>query len=113
MKTLELTFREQDADNFNRIKSGEKLIETRAGSPEYLEISSGDELVITCGTDTITKLVKEVYHFASLHDLIEKIGIEEILPAETTPEEAIAKWNSFPGYPERIQEFGIIAWALE
>jgi ASC-1-like (ASCH) protein len=112
MKTLNLIFREQDKDSFNRIKNGEKLYETRAGLPEYLGISAGDELIITCGTDTITKTVKEALHFKTQEELLEKISVEDIMPAGTTNEELIARWNSFPNYPERIKQYGIIAWKL-
>lgn len=113
MQTLKLIFREVDRDSFERIKCGEKTIETRAGLPEYNSITSGDQLNISCGVDIITKAVAEAWHFNSVEELMDKIDISEIMEAGTTKEEAIAKWNSFPGYPERIKEFGIIAWKLK
>ncbi len=113
MKTLNLIFREVDIASFDRIKRGEKTIETRAGLPEYNEIVAGDVLNISCGEDTITKTVADVMHFKSVEELIDTIGLSEIMVAGTTREEAIARWNSFPGYPERIAEYGIIAWRLQ
>jgi ASC-1-like (ASCH) protein len=113
MKTHHIIFREQDKNSFDRISRGEKIYETRAGSNEYLEVSTGDELIITCGTDTITKTVAEALHFASGEELLQKISVEEIMPKGTTNEQIIESWNSFPSYPERIQEFGIIAWKLK
>lgn len=113
MKTLNLIFREVDEDNFDRIKSGEKTIETRAGLPEYNEIRAGDQINISCGDDTIIKTVVEALHFSNVEELIDTIGIKEIMPDGTTREDAIAKWNSFPRYPERIAKHGIIAWRLK
>ncbi len=113
MKTLSLVFREIDKSSFDRIKNGEKTIETRAGLPEYNVIEPGDELKINCGEDEINKKVVEVNHFSSLEELIDKIGLEDIMAAGTTRDEAVARWNSFPGYPERISKYGIIAWRLK
>ena len=113
MKTLNLIFREVDRATFEHIKNGEKTIETRAGLPEYNGIEAGDQLIISCGNDTITKTVKEALHFASIEELLNKISPEEIMPAGTTREQAREKWNSFPGYPERIKKDGIIAWRLK
>ena len=113
MKTLNLIFRDVDRATFERIKQGEKTIETRAGLPEYNEIEAGDQLIISCGEDTITKTVTEALHFNSVEELLESISPEEIMPAGTTREQAIARWNSFPGYPERIARDGIIAWRLK
>lgn len=112
MKTLNLIFRETDKDNFDRIKSGEKLIETRAGLPEYLQITDGDTLLFSCGENTTSKIVSKTHHFQNIAELIAEIGIEQIMPAGTSEIEAITKWNSFPGYPERIEQYGIIAWEL-
>ena len=108
MKTYNLIFREIDRNTFERIKRGEKKIETRAGLPEYNEIESGDQLIISCGDETVTKTVVEAIHFASVKELLNKVSPEEIMPSGTTREQAIKKWNSFPGYPERIQKYGII-----
>ncbi len=113
MKTLDLIFREVDRDKFERIVSGEKTIETRAGSPEYLSVAAGDTLNISCGNDSINKTVTEVFHFKTIEELLNTIEIGEILPAGTTREQAIELWNSFPGYPERIRQYGIIAWRLK
>lgn len=113
MKTHKIIFREQDKDSFDRIASGEKIYETRAGSPEYLKVSTGDDLVISCGTDTITKTVTEALHFATGEELLQNISVEAVCPKGTTNEQLLEKWNSFPNYQERIKEFGIIAWKLK
>jgi ASC-1-like (ASCH) protein len=113
MKTLNLIFREVDRATFERIKRGEKTIETRAGLPEYNSIKAGDQLNISCGNDTITKTVTEAIHFKSVEELLKEISPEEIMPKGTTREQAIERWNSFPGYPERIKKDGIIAWRLK
>ena len=80
--------------------------------PEYLDLSSGDNLIISCGADTITKTILEAHHFKNIDELLQKISLDDIMQQGTTREQAIEKWNSFPGYPERIAKYGIIAWKL-
>ncbi len=108
-----LSFREVDKPTFDRIERGEKTIETRAGMPEYLKFKVGDVLDISCGENHISKTIEEVLRFDSPEQLLEKFSPDEIMPEGTTKEEAIAKWNSFPNYPERIKHYGIIAWRLK
>lgn len=43
--THKLPFREEDRKTFEFIKENRKMIETRAGSPEYLAIKEGDDIV--------------------------------------------------------------------
>ncbi len=113
MKTLDLIFREQDRSTFERIQRGDKTIETRAGLPEYLIVEDGDQLNISCGTDHLTKTVVKALHFKTIEELLQKFSPEDIMPAGTTREQVIAKWNSFPNYPERIKKYGIIVWKLK
>ena len=109
----QIIFREVDKATFERIKRGEKTIETRAGLPEYLQVNTGDQLEISCGEEQIIKIVDEALHFNSVEELLNLIEPEEIMPVGTTREQAIARWNSFPNYPERIAKYGIIAWKLK
>lgn len=112
MGTLNLIFREVDRNHFDRIVSGNKTIEVRAGSPEYNKIKAGDEITISCGKDKITKSIKEVLWFKNTPELLNNINKKEVWTENVTDEQAEDMLNSFPNYPDRIKEYGLLAWKL-
>ena len=113
MKSHTITFREQDKNNFDAIKSGEKTIESRAGTGKYKEIEVGDEIVFECAGETLSKTVKKIYHWASVEQMIEEVPLKSVIPWVKTVEEAKAVYASFPSYEEKIKEFGILGFELE
>jgi ASC-1-like (ASCH) protein len=110
--TYTLPFLEADRTTFEFIQHGIKKIETRAGSPEYLKIKEGDTLVFTCGEDSVTRTVKKVSHAESEEHLFFMFKTEQINPQALSYDELRQKYASFPGYPERIKEYGILAFHL-
>lgn len=108
MKTHTLFFHPEDYHNFEYIRSGEKQIETRAGSEEYNKMTAGDTIVFACGEDEIIKTIKEIKHFDSVEDLLHSIPYTEIMPWVNSVEEAKKTWMSYPNYPDRISKFGIL-----
>jgi len=113
MKKHLLRIRQKDKLVFDAIKSGEKSIETRAGSVRYGRIESGDMLVFICGKEKLEKKVRKVAHFASIDDLMEAIDFKEIMPFVDSLDQAKKLYYSFPNYKERLKEFGILAFKLE
>ncbi len=109
MKTHTLFFHPEDHHNFEYIRSGEKQIETRAGSEAYNQISTGDTIVFACGEEEIIKVVRLIKHFQSIDELLKEIPFSDIMPWINSEEEAKATWLSFPNYPQRISKFGILA----
>lgn len=104
--------REVDRPIFEDIKSGVKNIETRAGGPKYKNIKAGDEAVFKCGSDKITKKIKEVSTFKSVKLLVKKYGVKPIAPWLETEKDLEKLYYGFPGYRERIVKYGIIAMEL-
>ncbi len=113
MASVSVKFRAVDRDGFEAIRSGFKPIETRAASPKYRNVVAGDSLVITCVKDKFTKRVKSVRHFPSLDSMFAELEIKKIDPFSSTVEEAKRRYDSFPGYKQKLAEFGIIAFELE
>lgn len=113
MKTYHLKFKAVDVDNFNQIKDGSKLFETRAGSPNYKDIAVGDKLIISCGKRKLTKTVAKVHKFRTLGALLKSIPLKKIMPDVKSVKEAREIWYSYTGYKERIKQYGIIAWKLK
>lgn len=112
MNTYTLRFRSVDRDNFNEIKNGVKTVGTRAASTRYGDIQKGDELVIVCGKERITKKVKRVRHFKSIGSMFKAISLKKIMPWVKSIAEARKIYYSYPGYKEKIEKFGLVALEL-
>lgn len=113
MKKIVIRFRAVNKDIFEAIMSGKKKIETRAATSKYGNIKSKDMVVLVCGSKKIEKKVKKTEHFSSIGAILKKYKPETINPKTHTAKEARDMWNSFPGYEEKIKEFGLIAITLE
>ncbi|MFC1656655.1 ASCH domain-containing protein [Patescibacteria group bacterium] len=107
-----LPIRKEDKLFFNAIKDGLKKIETRAGSPAYLKIKENDILVFACSGKKIRKKIKTIHHFKSVEQLLNKFNFKDIMPLVSSKKEAIKTWYTFPGYKERLEKYGILAFVL-
>ncbi len=113
MKNYTLRFRAVDTSNFDDLEVGVKSIETRAGSKRYCQVNTGDQLTIVCGKERLIKIVKKAHYFKTLGALLKTLPLKKIMPHLNTDAEARKQWNSYPGYKDRIKEFGIVAWELK
>ncbi len=107
-----LTFLPADRPTFDLLKNGEKKLETRAGSPEYLKIRIGDNIEFSCGDDKFIKQVKKVARYKNLDELFAAYQPQEIMPGVFSCDEIRKIYASFPGYEQRIKEFGILVFEL-
>ena len=112
MEKINLRFREVDRNIFNFIKNGTKTVETRAGTVKFRDIKAGDILVCVCGEDKLEKVIKKATIFKTIPELLKHYDVKSIMPSLSTAEEAIKQWYSFPGYKEKIEEFGLIAFEI-
>ncbi len=112
-KTITLRFAKQNKETWHFIKSGKKKVETRAATVKYKNIKAGDILVLSCDGKKFKKKIKKVTHFKTINSLLKVYKAQTINPLLKTKEEMIARWYSFPGYKEKIKEFGILAFELE
>src|SRR3989338_5001736 len=108
MRRLILRFRAINRNIFEAIKDGNKKIETRAATPKYSKIKTGDELTFICGKSRFTKKVKTVGIFRNIDQLIKNYRIKDINPFCKNKLELIKMYYSFPGYREKIKKFGLI-----
>ena len=108
-----LRIRQVDKDIFKLIKSGQKKIETRAATPKFQKIKAGDRVEFVCDNKKLVKKVKKVLLFEGIKNLLKKYKVGEIVPGLNTFAELEKRYHSFPGYKEKIKEFGIISFELE
>jgi ASC-1-like (ASCH) protein len=91
------------------LQDGRKRIETRAATKKYQNIKTGEMLTFSCDGERFEKEVSKITHFASIGALFKIYKPTDINPTIKTKDDLIKKWYSFPGYDEKIKEFGIIA----
>lgn len=108
-----LPFIQANRRAFELIREGKKKIETRAGNPEYLQIREGDSIEFSCGDEKIIKRVKKISHYSNLDDLFATYKPDEIDPEVFSHEELKKMYATFPGYEQRIKQYGILAFELE
>lgn len=116
MKSWVLRIRKADKVIFDRIKNGEKTIETRLmNAPEsrkyYGNMKIGDRLVILCDGNRIEKYVKEFRIYKDFNKYLASEDLENILGKGTTKESARKVHYSFGR--ERLGKYGIIAIDLK
>jgi len=107
-----LRFAAANKKTFDAIKSGAKTVETRAGTLRYLPIKAGDVLVCVCGTNRLEKTVKKVTHVKSISALLKKYDPGVINPGVTDLKGMEKMYYSYPGYKEKIEQYGILAFEL-
>ncbi len=113
MKKHILKIRGTDKFVFDSIKKGEKTIETRAATPRYRKIETGDVLVFSCAGEKLEREVKKVSLFKNVDDMAGKIDYKKVQPFSGSLDEVKKVYYSFPGYREKIKGFGLIAFDLE
>jgi ASC-1-like (ASCH) protein len=76
-------------------------------------VQAGDTLILVCDGKKITKRVHKVTHFKTITALLKKYNSELINPGVTELKEMKNMYYSYPGYQEKIAQFGILAFELE
>lgn len=116
MKSWVLRIRKTDRVIFDRIKNGEKTIETRPMNPlesskYYGKMEAGDKLVILCDGQRLEKTVKATRIYVDFEKYLDTEDLENILGEGTTKEDARKVHYSFG--KERLNDYGIIAIDME
>ncbi|TSC69468.1 MAG: hypothetical protein G01um101456_149 [Parcubacteria group bacterium Gr01-1014_56] len=113
MKARVLEFREVDREGFEDVRSGLKVIETRAAKSKYQIITEGDNLEFVCGDDTFTKKVLKKYYWPSIDAMLAEIPFKKIMPRIESVEEMKKIYASYPNYDKEIPQFGLLGFELE
>ncbi|MEK7560267.1 MAG: ASCH domain-containing protein [Patescibacteria group bacterium] len=113
MKKYTLRFRAVNKDIFLDIKSGKKVVETRAATKKYKDIAAGDTIVLVCGKEQFEKKVKKAKIFKNIKALIKAYPIKKIMPHLSSEKELQEAYYSYPDYKEKIRKDGLIALELK
>ncbi|MFH1146032.1 MAG: hypothetical protein V1707_03675 [bacterium] len=112
-KQHKLVFLEADRANFDAIKSGKKKLETRAAVSKYRQIKAGDGITFICGRSKFKKRVVRAAVFKTITAMLKKYKVVEINPQVRTAKELQQMYLSYPRYPEKLKQYGLIVWELE
>lgn len=110
---MRLVFNKQNKDIFIAIRDGIKKVETRAATSKYQNIKNGDSLTFSCDGEIFYRKISKVTYFKSIKLMLEVYKPEEINPNIFTNKEIMTMYASFPGYEEKIKEFGLVALLLD
>ena len=107
-----LRFRKINKDTFDFIKKGVKKVETRAATKRYKNINKGDTLIFVCGKGYFSRKIRQVKHFKSIDALARTYPVKKVMPQEKTLSGMKKKYYSFPGYRQKINQFGLLAFEV-
>jgi ASC-1-like (ASCH) protein len=105
------------------IRSGDKTLEVRLGTPRFLTVQEGDLLdvredfwyegkVLESLSHALTLRVTQVLYFESLDELFGAVDFQNAVPAAKTANEAIAAYR--PYYTiEDERTYGVVAFTIE
>lgn len=101
---------------YKLLVAGKKTIEGRVPDPakpdkDYSRMDIGDKIIFSnLETKETTKVtVKYVKHYQTIENYLTMEGLRRTLPNVKTLEEGVKLFESFPGYKERAEKFGIYA----
>jgi ASC-1-like (ASCH) protein len=113
MRNWNIRFRAIDRERFEEVRSGRKSVETRAATIKYQPIIEGDTMTFVCGKEHFTLSVKKKNHFQSPKALFKTIPLKKVMPDLKSVTDAEKRYASYPGYAEKIKEFGLFAFELK
>lgn len=110
---MHLVFNKINKDIFIAIQNGSKSVETRAATVKYKNIKPGEKVIFSCDKETFEKIISRVTHFDSIESMLREYKPSDINPWIQTKEELEKMYDSFPGYKEKIQKEGIVAFEFK
>jgi ASC-1-like (ASCH) protein len=110
MKTWTLKIRAVDKRVFDQIVSGTKTIETRAATKDF---NVGDRVIFKCGKDISEKTIASVRKYVDFEEYLKKEDLTKVFGPGITADEARRIHYSFPGYKEKLEKYGIVAFELK
>ncbi len=114
-----LWFENEDVANFKLIRSGEKHLEVRPASLEYLRIIAGHCIMFRTKDSpearfaSVEKRVKNITRVVSVDELLQKFSWRNISPTMCSEQDYRDLLSSFPNYPDRIARDGLLVFELE
>ena len=95
-----------------QIISGAKTFEGRIYSGFFRNYQVGDVVTWFAGDLKVRTEITEVRRFPSFDSMLRSVGFKNMLPLLSNIQSALAAYNSIPGYSEKAQQFGVVAFGV-
>lgn len=98
------------------IREGKKTVEGRVNSPFYKDIRKGSLIrlfYVGNPNDDVVCFVKNVNKYDTFEEMLKSEGISNCLPNETDLQKAISVYKGIPGYAEKGDKYGVLAFQVE
>lgn len=107
MKTIQLNVQEP---YLSFILNGQKTIEGRLNKGKFKDLQIGDILII--GSEENKFIINKLTTYQSFREMLEKEGIENVIPDKNTLDEAEGVYHNFYT-KEQEEEFGVVAIGIK
>lgn len=99
---------------FDAVKAGLKTVEGRLNRPRFKYLQPGMKISFTATNthEVIECTIVELIIYPSFEAMLTSAGLKNMLPEICTIAEGIALYESFPGYKEEVEKFGVLAIRL-
>lgn len=97
---------------FSQIKQKYKSFEVRINSPFFSNIKINDQIKFLCRSKSFNCRVVNVVQFSTFRELLTSVGFEKCLPSERSLDSAVAVYYNLPGYREKEEKFGVVAFEI-
>lgn len=98
---------------FDLIRSGQKTVEGRIFSGDCKQMKAGDKILFFCGTNEITRTIRNIHVYDSFAEMLQHEGVGTCLPGVRSVERGVAIYHAIPNYRERAYRSGVVALQLE
>lgn len=96
-----------------QIRSGEKTYEGRVRTAAFRSYKAGMSVCWFAGPVEVLTRIVSINHFYNFEQMIRTIGYKKLLPRVRSEMEAINAYYQIPGYAEKVQRSGAVAFELE
>lgn len=99
---------------FDLIASGKKTVEGRINTEKFAALKIGDGIAFTRGhtEKRLVCAVKSIHRYKDFRSMLIGENIEHMLPGIVDLDQAVALYESLPGYKEKVQMYGAIAMGI-
>jgi ASC-1-like (ASCH) protein len=96
-----------------QIQSGAKTFEGRIYSGPFRNYKVGDRVNWFAGQELrVLTEITDIKVFRTFEEMLTSVGFKKMLPYVSTFEAAVAAYNAIPGYREKAQTSGVVAFGV-
>lgn len=98
------------------IKSGKKTVEGRINSGGFKNFKVGDKVKFFDGKNPnffVVCVITGIGKYATFREMLEREGVNKMIPEAESLNEAEGIYNRIPSYPERAKRNGVLALRIK